>query len=158
LDFVLKKYPFIDSNRISAAGASYGGYMINWIAGHTDRFTCLVSHAGLSNPYSFYGTTEELWFPEWEFDGTPYENTRYYERWSPLRSAKDFKTPVLVVHGEQDFRVPIEQGLQMFTALQRMNVPSRFLYFGDEGHFVNQPQNAQIWWQTVLNWIDQYNK
>ncbi|NQT25745.1 S9 family peptidase [candidate division KSB1 bacterium] len=158
LDFVLKKYRFIDGNRISAAGASYGGYMVNWIAGHTDRFTCLVSHAGLSNPYSFYGTTEELWFPEWEFDGTPYENTRYYERWSPLRSAKDFKTPMLVVHGEQDFRVPIEQGLQMFTALQRMHVPSRFLYFGDEGHFVNKPQNAQIWWQTVLDWIDQWNK
>lgn len=158
LDYVLKEYRFIDGGRISAAGASYGGFMINWIAGHTDRFTCLVSHAGLSNPYSFYGTTEELWFPEWEFDGTPYENTRYYERWFPLRSAKDFKTPALIVHGQLDFRVPVEQGLQMFTALQRMHVPSRFLYFADEGHFINKPQNAQIWWQTVLGWIDRWNQ
>jgi dipeptidyl aminopeptidase/acylaminoacyl peptidase len=158
LDFVSRKYHFIDGNRISAAGASYGGYMVNWFAGHTDRFTCLVSHAGLSNPYSFYGTTEELWFPEWEFEGAPYENTRYYDRWAPLRTAKDFKTPVLVIHGEQDFRVPVEQGLQMFTALQRMQIPSRFLYFGDEGHFIDKPQNAQIWWQTVLDWIDKWNK
>jgi len=158
LDFVLKKYTFINPERLSAAGASYGGYMINWIAGHTDRFKCLISHDGIANPLSFYGATEELWFPEWEFDGNPYENSKLYEKWSPLKYAKEFKTPTLVIHGEQDFRTPIDQSLQMFTALQRQNVPSRLLYFPDEGHHVTKPQNARIWWKTVLDWIDQWNQ
>jgi dipeptidyl aminopeptidase/acylaminoacyl peptidase len=158
LDFILKKYSFIDPERLSAAGASFGGYLINWIAGHTDRFRCLISHDGIANPVSFYGTTEELWFPEWEFDGNPYENSKLYEKWSPLKYAKNFKTPTLVVHGEQDFRIPVEQGLQMFTALKKQNVPSRFLYFPDEGHLVTKPQNAKIWWETVLNWIDQWTQ
>ena len=158
LDFALKKYPFIDSDRIAAAGASFGGYMINWIAGHTDRFRCLVSHAGIANPVSFYGATEELWFPEWEFSGHPYENDKLYERWSPLRHAKNFATPTLVVHGAQDFRVPVDQGFQMFTALQRVNVPSKLLYFPDEGHFVLKPQNARLWWNTILDWIDQWTQ
>ena len=156
LDFVFKKYAFIHSEKIAVAGASYGGYLVNWIAGHTDRFRCLVSHDGIVNPVSFYGTTEELWFPEWEFNGTPYENVKQYEKWSPIRYAKNFKTPTLVIHGQQDFRTPIEQGLQLFTALQRNNVPSKFLYFPDEGHLVLKPQNAILWWNTVLDWIDQW--
>ncbi len=158
LDYVLKKYPYIQPEHIAAAGASYGGYMINWIAGQTDRFKALVSHSGVSNLVSMYGSTEELWFPEWEFDGSPYENSKLYEKWSPLQYAKNFTTPTLVIHGQQDFRVPVEQGLQMFTALQRQNVPSELLYFPDEGHFINKPQNAHLWWNTVLGWIDQWTK
>ncbi len=158
LDYVLKKYPFLDSQKLAAAGASFGGYMINWIAGHFTQFKCLVSHDGIFNPASFYGATEELWFPEWEFGGTPYENSKLYEKWSPLHYAKNFSTPTLVIQGEQDFRVPPEQGLQMFTALQRQNVPSKLLYFPDEGHFVTKPQNARLWWKTVLDWIDQWVK
>ncbi|MFH1942203.1 MAG: S9 family peptidase [bacterium] len=156
IDYVLKKYTFINPQKLAAAGASFGGYMVNWIAGHTDRFNCLISHDGIADLASFYGTTEELWFPEWEFEGSPYENNRLYERWSPLRYAKNFATPTLVIHGEQDFRVTVDQGLQMFNALQRQNVPSKLLYFHDEGHFVLKPQNARIWWTTVLNWIDQW--
>jgi dipeptidyl aminopeptidase/acylaminoacyl peptidase len=97
-----------------------------------------------------------LWFPEWEFDGTPYDDMKNYERWSPIRHAKNFSTPTLVIHGEQDFRVSIGQGFQMFTALQRQNVPSKLLYFPDEGHFVLKPRNARLWWETVLGWIDHW--
>jgi dipeptidyl aminopeptidase/acylaminoacyl peptidase len=154
LDHLIKKHTFIHPQKIAAAGASYGGYMVNWIAGQTDRFRCLVSHDGISNTVSFYGTTEELWFPEWEFNGTPYENERQYEKWSPIRNAKDFKTPMLVIHGQNDFRTSLEQGLQMFTALQRNGVPSRFLYFPDEGHLVLKPRNSRLWYNTVLDWID----
>lgn len=156
LDYVIKEYPFIHPEKVAAAGASYGGYMVNWIAGRTDRFKCLVSHAGIANPFAFYGATEELWFPEWEFGGTPYDNSRLYERWSPLRYAKNFTTPTLIIHGEKDFRASVDQGLQMFTALQRRNVQSRLLYFPDEGHFVLKPQNSQLWWKTVLEWIEQW--
>ena len=158
LDYVLEKYPFIQSDNLAAAGASYGGYMVNWIAGQTDRFKVLVSHDGVSNLSSFYGSTDELWFPEWEFNGSLYENNKLYEKWSPLQFAENFKTPTLVIHGAQDFRIPLEQGLQMFTALQRQNVPSKLLYFPDEGHFIEKPQNARLWWNTVLNWIDQWIK
>ena len=154
LDYAIESYPFIQSNRIAAAGGSYGGFMVNWIAGHTDRFKCLVSHAGITNMVSFYGATEELWFPEWEFEGTPYTNMDQYEKWSPIVHAQNFKTPTLVIHGEQDFRIPVDQGLQMFTALKRQGVPSRLLYFPDEGHFIQKPQNARMWWKTVLEWID----
>lgn len=154
LDYAVRKYKFIDANRIAAAGGSYGGYMVNWIAGHTNRFRCLISHAGISDLTSFYGATEELWFPEWEFDGPPHLNSKHYEKWSPLRYAKDFVTPTLVVHGQLDYRVPVTQGFQMFTALQRQKIPSRLLYFPDEGHFIQKPQNARLWWNTLLDWID----
>jgi len=159
LDYLLKTFDFIDEQKLAAAGASYGGFMINWIAGHTGRFKCLVSHAGVFDQMSMYGATEELWFPEWEFDGNPYERPRLYDRWSPSRYAKNFKkyrTPTLVIHGERDFRVPYTQGLQMFTALQRMGVPSKLLFFPDEDHFVTKPQNARLWWKTVLGWMDQW--
>ena len=158
LDHALNKYSYIDPGRIAAAGGSYGGYLVNWIAGHTDRFRCLISHAGISNPTSFYGSTEELWFPEWEFGATPYESPRLYDKWSPLRHTKNFKTPTLVIHGQKDYRVPVEQGMQMFTALQRCGVPSKFLYFPDEGHFINKPQNARLWWNTVLDWLEDWTQ
>ena len=141
-----------------AAGASYGGYMINWIAGHTDRFKCLVSHDGVFDLVSEYGSTEELWFPEWEFRGPYWVNSSLYEKFSPSQYVKNFVTPTLVVQGELDFRVPVEQGLGMFTALQRKGVESRMLYFPDEGHWVLKPRNSQLWYRTVLDWIDGHNK
>lgn len=155
LDYLLATYDFIDQEKIGAAGASYGGYMINWIATHTDRFDALVSHAGVFDLRSKYGSTEELWFPEWEFGGTPYENPEFYEKWAPsyfVKNFKKFKTPTLVILGANDFRVPEAQGFQMFTALQRMGVPSRLLYFPDEDHFIRKPQNARLWWKTVYEW------
>jgi len=150
--------PYVDPGRVAAAGASYGGYMINWIQGHSDRFRALVSHDGVYNTVSMYGATEELWFPEWEFHGPPWENPGLYARMSPSTHVKRFKTPMLIIHGELDFRVPIGEGLQLFTALQRMNVPSKFLYFPDEGHWVLKPQNSELWYTTVLDWIDRYTK
>lgn len=158
LDYALKNYPFMDSTRVAAAGASYGGYMMNWIGSHTGRFRCIVSHDGVFNPKSMYGTTEELWFPEWEFGGTPYQHPDLFDRWSPLNAAANFKTPTLVIHGQQDFRVDVSEGFQLFTALQRQGVKSKMLYFPDEGHFVTKPQNAELWYKTVLDWIDEYTQ
>jgi dipeptidyl aminopeptidase/acylaminoacyl peptidase len=154
----LAAMPFVDSNRIGAAGASYGGYMIDWILGHTDRFKALASHDGVYNLTSMYGVTEELWFPEWEFHGNPWDNPELYEKWSPHLYVKNFKTPTLVIHGELDYRVPIDQGLQLFTALQRRGVPSKLLYFPDEGHWVLKPRNSRLWHETVIGWFDQYLK
>jgi len=158
LDYLLATYPFLDKNRVGAAGASYGGYMIDWIEGHTDRFKVLVSHDGVFDLRSMYGATEELWFPEWEQLGTPWTNPEQYTKWSPSYYVKNFKTPCLVIHSERDFRVPLEQGLQLFTSLQRMNVPSKLLVFPDEDHFVSKPQNAELWWKTVLDWLTAYLK
>ena len=149
-----EKLPSIQPGRTCAAGASFGGYMIDWIAGHTDRFRCLVSHDGVYDLAGEYGSTEELWFPEWEFRGPPWQNPDLYRRLSPSTYAGSFKTPTLVVQGELDFRVPVEQGLGMFTALQRRGVESRLLYFPDEGHWVLKPRNSQLWYHTVLDWID----
>jgi dipeptidyl aminopeptidase/acylaminoacyl peptidase len=157
LDY-LASLPYVDADRIGAAGASYGGYMVNWIAGHTDRFACLVSMAGAFNLISKYGVTEELWFPEWDFGGTPYDNPEGYEKWSPHRFAKNFRTPTLVIHGENDFRVPIGEGLQMFTALQRQGVPSKLVYFPDEGHWVLKPKNVIFYYEQFLEWVDSYLK
>jgi len=156
LNYVLKTYPFIDTTKVAAAGASYGGFMIDWIAGHTNRFKCLVVHDGVFDQVSMYGATEELWFPEWEFGGDPYRHPELYHKWSPSAFAKNFKTPTLVIHSQLDFRVPVTQGFQMFTALQRMGVPSKMLYFPDEDHFVTKPQNARLWWHTVLGWISEW--
>lgn len=157
LDYALATYDFIDAGHIAAAGASYGGYMMAWMLGHTDRFDCIVDHDGVYDLPSMYGGTEELWFPEWEFGGPPWEGTDDYVKFSPSTYAKNFKTPTLVVHGQLDFRVPVTQGMQLFTALQRQGVPSEFLYFPDEGHFVLKPKNAQLWWKTVLDWIDRWS-
>jgi dipeptidyl aminopeptidase/acylaminoacyl peptidase len=157
-DHAVNNFDFIDKNNTFAAGASYGGYMINWIAGHTDRFNALVSHAGVFNLESMYGTTEELWFPEWEFGGTPWEKRELYEKWSPHRYIHNATTPVLVTHGAYDFRVSEEQGMQLFTSLQRLGVDSQFLYFPDETHFIAKPQNARLWWNTIYGWFNRYYK
>jgi len=158
LDYAEKTYPFIDKDRECALGASFGGYMANWILGHTDRFKCIVSHDGTFNNESDYGTTEELWFNEWEFKGTPWTNREMYRKWSPHLFATNFKTPTLVVHGQLDYRLDVGEGLQLFTTLQRLGVPSKMLYFPDEGHWVLKPQNSQLWWKTVNDWVDQWSK
>jgi dipeptidyl aminopeptidase/acylaminoacyl peptidase len=158
LDYVERTYPFVDKDRECALGASYGGYMVNWILGHSTRFKCLVSHDGMFNTESAYGTTEELWFPEWEFKGTPWTNRAMYRRWSPHLFAANFKTPTLVVHGQLDYRLDVSEGLQLFTTLQRLGVPSKMLYFPDEGHWVLKPQNSQLWYKTVNQWVDTWVK
>src|ERR1700686_3258974 len=158
LDYAEKTYPFIDKDRECALGASYGGYMANWILGHTDRFKCIVSHDGMFNTFSAWGTTEELWFNNWEFQGTPYTNHDIYNKWSPRNSAKNFKTPTLVIHGQRDYRLDVSEGLQLFTTLQMEGVPSKMLYFPDEGHWVLKPQNSQLWYKTVNDWVDQWTK
>jgi dipeptidyl aminopeptidase/acylaminoacyl peptidase len=158
LDFLISHENYIDKSRLAAAGASYGGYMIDWIEGKTDRFRCLVSHDGVFDLRSMYGSTDELWFPEWEFKGTPWSNPKQYEEWSPSTLVGSFQTPCLVIHGGNDFRVPLSQGLQLFSSLQRRGVPSRLLYFPDEDHFVQKPQNAELWWKTVLDWLGTYLK
>jgi dipeptidyl aminopeptidase/acylaminoacyl peptidase len=158
LDYVERAYPFVDKDRECALGASYCGYMINWILGHTTRFKCLVSHDGMFNTESAYGTTEELWFPEWEFKGTPWTNRAMYRRWSPHLFAANFKTPTLVVHGQLDYRLDVSEGFQLFTTLQRLGVPSKMLYFPDEGHWVLKPQNSGLWYKTVNQWVDTWVK
>ncbi len=158
LDYAEKTYPFIDKDRECALGASYGGYAINWILGHTDRFKCLVSHDGMFNAESAWGTTEELWFNDWEFKGTPWDNRAMYQKWSPHEYATNFKTPTLVIHGQRDYRLDVSEGLQLFTTLQMEGVPSKMLYFPDEGHWVLKPQNSQLWYKTVNEWVDQWTK
>jgi dipeptidyl aminopeptidase/acylaminoacyl peptidase len=156
LDYAEQHYPFIDKDRECALGASYGGYMTNWILGHTDRFKCIVTHDGMFNAESSWGTTEELWFNTWEFKGTPYDNRAIYQKWSPHQYAKHFKTPTLVVHGQRDYRLDVSEGLQLFTTLQMEGVPSKMLYFPDEGHWVLKPQNSQLWYKTVNDWVDRW--
>jgi dipeptidyl aminopeptidase/acylaminoacyl peptidase len=159
---VLRRNPSIDRTRIGAAGASYGGYMIDWILGHNKdlraKFKTLVSHAGVYDLTSMYGATEELWFPEWEFKGTPWTNPTMYDRWSPHKFARNFRTPTLVTAGELDYRVPYTQSLELYTALQRQNVPSKLILFPDEGHWILKPQNSQFWYNHVLDWFDKYLK
>ncbi len=150
--------PYADKTRMAAAGGSYGGYMVNWIMGHTNRFKALVSHAGVFDLRSKAGETEELWFPIWEFGGMPWDNPEMYARWSPSHFVKEFKTPTLVIHGEQDYRVSAGQGLQLFTALQMQKVPSKLLLYPDEGHWVQKPQNTLLWYKTFLDWIDTWTK
>jgi dipeptidyl aminopeptidase/acylaminoacyl peptidase len=158
LDYVEKTYPFIDKNREAALGASYGGYMANWLLGHTNRFKCIVSHDGVFNAESAYGTTEELWFPNWEFGGPPWKKRDVYRKWSPHEYAANFKTPTLVVHGQNDYRIDVSQGFDLFTTLQILKVPSKMLYFPDEGHWVLKPQNSRLWYKTVNDWVDQWCK
>jgi dipeptidyl aminopeptidase/acylaminoacyl peptidase len=153
-----ERLPYVEVGHTCAAGASYGGYMVDWIAGHTQRFKCLVSHDGVFDLVSDYGSTEELWFPEFEFGGPYWEAYESYRKWSPSSFVQNFKTPTLVVQGELDFRVGTEQGLGMFTALQRRGVESRLLWFPDEGHFVLKPRNVRLWYQTMLDWIDAHAK
>jgi dipeptidyl aminopeptidase/acylaminoacyl peptidase len=162
LDYAEEHYPFIDKTRECALGASYGGYMANWILGHTDRFKCIVSHDGMFNAESAFGTTEEDWFNIWEFKGHPWDyygkpdSENPFRRWSPSLSAKSFKTPTLVIHGQLDYRLDVSEGFQLFDTLQLLGVPSKMLYFPDEGHWVMKPQNSQLWYKTVNDWVDQW--
>jgi dipeptidyl aminopeptidase/acylaminoacyl peptidase len=158
LDHALKAYPFLDKDRVGALGASYGGYMINWIAGQTDRFKCLVNHDGNLDEKMAYFDTEELWFPEWEHGGTPWSNPKGYAKHNPVDFVQNWKTPMLVIHGGKDYRVVDTQGMSTFTVLQRRGIPSKFLYFPDENHWVLKPANSILWHDTVLGWLDRWLK
>jgi dipeptidyl aminopeptidase/acylaminoacyl peptidase len=159
---VLKKNTYIDKNRIGAAGASYGGYMVDWILGHNNhpaaKFKALVSHAGVYNLESMAGATEELWFVNWEFKGMPWQNPVNYNKWSPHKFAKNFKTPTLVTAGELDYRVPVDQSYQLYTALQLNETPSKLIVFPDEGHWILKPQNSEFFYSQVIGWLDKYLK
>jgi dipeptidyl aminopeptidase/acylaminoacyl peptidase len=178
LDAAEAKFPFLDKTRECALGASYGGYMADWVLTHTNRFKCIVTHDGMYDPVSAFGATEELWFNEWEFRplngagpdavveqgkaahpwdfyGKPASEDPF-RKWSPMMFIKDARTPTLVVHSQRDYRLDVSQGLQLFTALQLLGVPSKMLYFPDEGHWVLKPQNAQLWWETVDDWCDRW--
>jgi dipeptidyl aminopeptidase/acylaminoacyl peptidase len=199
LDYAEAMYPFIDKTRECALGGSYGGYMANWVLTHTNRFKCIVTHDGLYDPASAYGSTEEMWFNEWEFrrpedfpkgwdgfttktnteiltrgqndgrgsDGHPAEPWRYqnlpadqdpFRKWSPMRFIENAKTPTLVIHSQKDYRLDVSQGFELFTALQRLGVPSKMLYFPDEGHFVLKPQNSELWNEVVSDWCDRWTR
>lgn len=178
LDYAEKKFPFIDKERECALGASYGGYMANWILTHTNRFACIVTHDGMYNPQSAYGSTEEMWFNEWEFrrqikdakgnahpDTAPAQPWKYaklpasedpFRKWSPMLNIDKAKTPTLIIHSQKDYRLDVSEGFQLFTALQRLGVPSKMLYFPDEGHWVLKPQNSKLWYETVNEWCDKW--
>jgi len=158
LDYVIQHYDFADGNKVAAMGGSFGGYAVNWFLGHTDRFKCLISHAGLYNLVSFYGSTEELWFPAWDLGETPWDEPELYNKWSPHHHAKKFRTPTLVIHCEQDYRVLYSESLQLFTALQRQGIPSRLVIFPDEGHVIKGHQNNVRWWKEMHRWLHMYLK
>ena len=157
-DNALASLPYTDDSRLVGAGGSYGGYMVDWLLGHTQRFKALISHAGVYDLNSEFGATEELWFPLWEMGGTPWDKPDVYAKWSPSNYAKDFHTPTLVVTGELDFRVPYTQSLELFTALQTQKVASKLLVFPDEGHWVLKPQNSLLWYKTFIGWLDSWVK
>jgi len=158
MDYVLENYDYVDDTRLAAIGGSFGGYSVNWIMAHTDRFKCIVSHASLYNLVSFYGATEELWFPEWDMGKSPWAEPELYATWSPHVHAEKFKTPTLVTHGELDYRVPLTESFQLFTALQRQGIPSRLVVFPDEGHVISVPQNNVRWWREIYLWLEKYLK
>jgi dipeptidyl aminopeptidase/acylaminoacyl peptidase len=151
----IHKYSWLDGERACALGASYGGFMMFWIESHwPDRFRCIVAHDGLLDQRMMYYSTEELWFPEWEMGRPQYENAAGYEQFNPIAYIATWHTPMLVIHGEQDFRIPYSQGIAAFTALQRRGIESRLLIFPDENHWVLKPANSVQWYQTVLGWLD----
>jgi dipeptidyl aminopeptidase/acylaminoacyl peptidase len=155
----LQRYPWMDKNRVGALGASFGGYMINWIAGNwPDRFKCMVNHDGNLDERMAYFDTEELWFPEWDHIGTPWENPEHFEKHNPINYVKNWQTPMLVIHGANDFRVVDTQGISTFTALQRRGISSKLLYFPDENHWVLKPHNSILWHETVIGWLDEWLK
>ncbi len=161
VDYVVGQYPYVDGLRIAAAGGSFGGYMVNWMAVHTGRFKAFISHAGIFDKMAMYGSTEELWFEEHDMAGTPWTNPASYSKWSPLTYAAElgkYKTPTLVICGERDFRVPDTQSMEFFTALQRQEVPSKLVVYPDEGHWILKPQNSQLWHKTFLDWLATYLK
>jgi len=154
-----EKYPWLDADRVCALGASYGGFMMNWIEGNwPERFRCIVSHDGVFDQRMMYYGTEELWFPEWEFGAPHYEIPQGYEAANPLDFVTRWRTPMLVIHGEQDFRIPYSQGLGAFTALQRRGIESKLLIFPDENHWVLKPANSIQWYHPVLGWLDAHLK
>ena len=157
---VLAAKAWIDPAKVGAWGGSFGGFVCNWFQGHNEdrMFSVLVSHAGEADQWSSYGSTEELWFPEWESGGPPWDTVELTDETSPIRYAKKFSTPHLIIHGELDFRVPITGGEQMFTALQRLGVPSKMIRFPDENHWIQKPQNARFWYASILDWFDQWLK
>lgn len=150
--------PWADPARFAAAGGSFGGYMVNWLLGHTDRFKAFVSHAGVYDLPSMGGETEELWFTKWEFGGLPWQTPETHAKWSPSQHAANFKTPTLVIHGELDFRVPYGQGLQLFTALKMNQVPAKLLVYPDEGHWILKPQNTVLWYKSFQDWIQEWTR
>jgi dipeptidyl aminopeptidase/acylaminoacyl peptidase len=153
----LKQFPWLDGDNACALGGSYGGFMVNWIAGQwPDRFKCLVTHDGIFDQHSMYYSTEELWFPEWENGATEYDNPALYSKYNPMTYVSKWKTPTLVIHGQLDYRIPYEQGLAVFTALQRRGVPSEFLYFPDENHWVLKPNNSVQWYDTAIGWMNKW--
>jgi dipeptidyl aminopeptidase/acylaminoacyl peptidase len=157
LEAALKANPWLDGEHACALGGSYGGFMINWIAGQwPDRFKCLVSHDGIFDNRAMYYSTEELWFPEHEFSGPEYQNPGSYAKFNPIDHVAKWKTPTLVVHGQQDYRVPDTQGLSVFTALQRRGIPSELLYFPNENHWVLKPADSIEWYDTVLAWLNRW--
>ncbi len=177
LDYAEQHFPFIDKERECALGASYGGYMADWVLTHTNRFKCIVTHDGMYNPQSAFGTTEELWFNEREFrpvgkdglveEGKPGRPWDYFDKpasedpfrkWSPMQFIRNAKTPTLIIHSQRDYRLDVSEGLQLFTALQLLGVPSKMLYFPDESHWVLKPQNSQLWYETVSDWCDKWTK
>jgi dipeptidyl aminopeptidase/acylaminoacyl peptidase len=159
LEAALAKFDWLDGSRACSLGASYGGYMQNWIAGQwADRFRCIVNHAGIFDTRSMYYSTEELWFTEWENGGPYYVAPEIHERQNPASYVTNWKTPMLVTHGALDYRVPYAQGIATFTALQRRGIESKFLYFPDENHWVLKPANSVLWYDTVLGWLGRYTK
>ncbi len=157
LDY-LEKQPYIDTDRMAAAGASFGGYMMDWFEGHTTKFKTLISHDGVYNFDSMYATTDELWFDEWEHGGVPWDKGKReaFEKFSPNRYADRFQTPMLIIHNDLDFRVPVGEGLQLFDTLQRKGIPSKMINFPDEGHWVLKPKNSEFWHKEVFAWLAKY--
>jgi dipeptidyl aminopeptidase/acylaminoacyl peptidase len=156
--YALQKYSFLNGDKACALGGSYGGYMMNWINGNWHDFKCLVSHASIFDNRFMTYTTEELWFDEWEHGGTQYDKPAAFEKHNPINFVKEWKTPTLVIHGQMDFRVPFEQGIGVFTALQRKGIDSQFLVFPDENHWILKPQNSLLWHKTVLDWLQKYTQ
>ena len=152
-----KQYPFLNGDKACALGASYGGFMVNWIAGKwNEPWKCLVNHDGVFDQRMMGYATEELWFTEWEQGGTPFAKPQNYEKFNPVNHVADWKKPILIIHGQLDFRIPVEQGLGAFTAAQRQGIESKFLYFPDENHWVLKPQNSVQWHDTVNGWLKQH--
>jgi dipeptidyl aminopeptidase/acylaminoacyl peptidase len=148
----------VNTKNACLAGGSYGGYMANWVEGHSTRFRCLVSHDGQFNIAMRYGSTDDLYFPEYEFLGKPWENPDSYAKWSPYRYVLSFKTPILVIHGELDYHLPIEQGIGMYEYAKMMGVEAKLMYFPDEGHLVLKPKNTQAHYRTIGDWIKAHTK
>ena len=151
------KFAWLDADNVCAAGGSYGGYLMNWIAGNwPDRFKCLVSHDGVFDTRAMAYVTDELWFDEWEHGGPYYEQAAAHEKWNPVNHVTAWVTPMLIIHGEKDYRIPVTQGIGAFTALQRRDIPSRLLVFPDENHWVLKPRNSVQWYDEVLGWLKKW--